>query len=82
MANDIQSVSVKTITTSPTTISNLNTFSVLNSSADPLSISTDGGTSSVTLTTGQTLTISASSGFTLPPVTLTGTSMSAQVITT
>ena len=82
MANDIQSVSVKTIVVSPTTLSNLNTISVLNSSTDALSVSTDGGTNSVVLTTGQSLTMSASSGFTLPPVKLFGTSVNAQVITT
>jgi len=82
MANDIQSVSVKTITISPTTLSNLNSISVLNSSTDALSVSTDGGTNAVVLTTGQSLTLSASSGFTLPPVKLFGASVNAQVITT
>ena len=82
MANEIQSVSVKTIVVSPTTLSNLNSISILNSSVDALSVSTDGGTNSVVLTTGQSLSMSASSGFTLPPVILSGASVDASVITT
>lgn len=79
---DIQSISVKTITTSPTTLTALNTFSVLNGSAQPLNISTDGGVNQVVLTTGQTLMLSANAGFILPDIRLSGTSMSAEVITT
>ena len=79
---EIQSITIKTITTSPTTLSGLNTFSVLNGSAQPLNISTDGGVNQVVLTTGQTLMLSANTGFILPDILLSGTSMSAEVITT
>ncbi len=82
MSDEIQRVVVQTITTSPTTLSGLNTFSVLNGSSLPLSISVDGGTNSVTLTQGQTLMLSANTGFVLPDIILSGAGMSAEVITT
>lgn len=82
MSDEIQRVVVQTITTSPTTLIGLNTFSVLNGSSLPLSISVDGGTNSVTLTQGQTLMLSANTGFVLPDIRLSGAGMSAEVITT
>jgi hypothetical protein len=82
MSDEIQRVIVKTYTTSPTILSGLNTFSVLNGSVDPLTISVNNGTDSVALTSGQTLMLSASTGFVLPDITLSGTAMSAYVITT
>jgi hypothetical protein len=60
----------------------LNTFSVLNGSAQPLNISVDNGANQVVLTTGQTLMLSSNTGFVLPDILLSGTSMSAEVITT
>jgi hypothetical protein len=80
MSTPIQRVQVKTITTSPTTISGANTISILNGSVNDLTISTDGGTNSITLTTGQSLSMSASTGFVLPDIVFTGTAMSAEVI--
>lgn len=80
MATPIQSVQVKTITTSPTTISGANTISILNGGTNDLTISTDGGTNSITLSTGQSLSMSASTGFVLPNILLTGTSMTAEII--
>jgi len=80
MSTPIQKVQVKTITTSPTTISGANTISILNGSANALTISTDGGTNSIALTTGQSLSMSASTGFVLPDIVLSGTSMSAEII--
>lgn len=82
MSSETQRVVVTTYTTSPTTLSDLNTFSVKNGSADALSISVDGGLNSVILTQGQTLMLSASAGFVLPDITMSGTSMSAEVIFT
>jgi hypothetical protein len=82
MSDEIQRMVVQTITTSPTTLSGLNTFSVLNGSSLPLSISVDGGTNSVTLTQGQTLMLSSNTGFVLPDIILSGAGMSAEVITT
>jgi hypothetical protein len=80
MSTPIQSVQVKTITSSPTTISGANTISILNGSVNDLTISTDGGTNSITLSTGQSLSMSASTGFVLPDIRLSGTAMSAEVI--
>lgn len=80
MANQIQQMTAEAFTTSPTTLQNLNTFSVINQSNDVLYISTNNGVSSITLTTGQTLMISANVGFVLPDILMTGTNMNAQVI--
>jgi hypothetical protein len=82
MSDEIQRMIVRTITTSPTTLQNLNTFSVLNGSAQPLNISVDNGANQVVLTTGQTLMLSSNTGFVLPDILLSGASMSAEVITT
>lgn len=80
MANQIQLMTAESLTTSPTTLSNLNTFSVINQSNDVLFISTNAGVTSITLTTGQTLMISSNVGFVLPPILMTGSNMNAQVI--
>tara|TARA_R110000822_G_scaffold184080_1_gene323482 strand:+ start:925 stop:1173 length:249 start_codon:yes stop_codon:yes gene_type:complete len=80
MANQIQLMTAESLTTSPTTLSNLNTFSVINQSNDVLFISTNAGVTSISLTTGQTLMISSNVGFVLPPILMTGSNMNAQVI--
>jgi hypothetical protein len=80
MANQIQQMTAESFTTSPTVLSDLNTFSVINQSNDVLYISTNNGVTGITLTTGQTLMISSNVGFVLPPITMTGTNMNAQVI--
>jgi hypothetical protein len=80
MANPIQQMTAESYTTSPTILPNLNTFSVINQSNDPLYISTNAGVSSITLTTGQTLMISANVGFVLPNIQMSGSNMNAQVI--
>jgi hypothetical protein len=82
MSTDIQRVVVITYTTSPTTLSNLNTISVLNGGSDALTISADGGLNSVTLSQGQTLQLVSNTGFVLPPITLSGSNMVAEVIFT
>jgi hypothetical protein len=77
----IQQVQIKTITTSPTTLSGLNTLSVLNgSSSNSLTIGVDGSGETITLDSGQTLTLNAYSGFILPDIVISGTSLSAQVV--
>jgi hypothetical protein len=77
----IQQVQIKTITTSPTTLSGLNTLSVLNgSSSNSLTIGVDGSGETITLDSGQTLTLNAYSGFILPDRVISGTSLSAQVV--
>jgi hypothetical protein len=80
MSIPIQNMICESFTTSPTILPNLNTFSVINQSNDVLYISTNDGVTSITLTTGQTLMISANVGFVLPPIKMTGTNMNAQVI--
>lgn len=80
MANPIQQMTAESFTTSPKTLTDLNTFSVINQSNDVLYISTNNGVSQISLTTGQTLMISANVGFVLPPILMTGTNMNAQVI--
>jgi len=80
MANPIQQMTAESFTTSPTILTDLNTFSVINQSNDVLYISTNNGVSQISLTTGQTLMISANVGFVLPPILMTGTNMNAQVI--
>jgi len=80
---DIQSVSIKTITTSPTTLVNLNSISILNGNAtNALTIAVTGSADLITLTTGQSVTLTASTGFVLPSLTITGTGLSANVVTT
>jgi hypothetical protein len=80
MANQIQQMTAESFTTSPTILTDLNTFSVINQSNDVLYISTNNGVSQISLTTGQTLMISANVGFVLPAILMTGTNMNAQVI--
>jgi len=80
---DIQSVSIRTITTSPTTLVNLNSISILNGNAtNSLTIAVTGSADLITLTTGQSVTLTASTGFVLPSLTITGTGLSANVVTT
>jgi len=76
MSTETQKISAKTYSTT-TTLPNLNTISILNGSADALQVSVDGGVSAIRLTEGQTLSLSASTGFVLPDIRLT----SAGVIT-
>jgi hypothetical protein len=82
MSNEIQRVVVEEITTSPKTYSGLNTISILNNSVDVLNVSVNAGASSVELAAGQTMMLQASTGFVLPDVLLTGTSMKAEIIYT
>jgi hypothetical protein len=80
---DIQSVSIRTITTSPTTLVNLNSISILNGNAtNALTIAVTGSADLITLTTGQSVTLTASTGFVLPSLTITGTGLTANVVTT
>jgi len=75
-----QNISIRTITTSPTTLTGLNTLTILNSSStDAITLSAGG--SSIQLGTSQTLTLNASTGFTLPEIRIFGTGLNASVIT-
>lgn len=76
-----QNITITSITTSPTTLSGLNTLSVLNgSTSDSLTIGVDGSGNTITLTSGQTLTLNASTGFSLPDIVISGTGLTAQVV--
>lgn len=76
-----QNITIQAITISPTTISNKNSLSVLNGSASEIiTIGVSGSGQAITLTSGQTITLNASTGFTLPKIIISGTSLSAQVI--
>lgn len=80
---DIQSISIRTISTSPTTLTSLNSISILNGNAtNSLTIAVTGSGNLITLTTGQSVTLTASTGFVLPDLTITGTGLTANVVTT
>tara|TARA_R100001015_G_C4587572_1_gene143371 strand:+ start:439 stop:684 length:246 start_codon:yes stop_codon:yes gene_type:complete len=77
-----QNITIQTITTSPTTLSNLNSITILNgSSSNSLTLAVSGSANNVSLGSGQTLTLNASTGFTLPDLTITGTGLTANVVT-
>jgi hypothetical protein len=78
--NAIQQMTAESFTTSPTILEDLNTFSVINQSNDVLYISTNGGVTEITLSSGQSLMLSSNVGFVLPPIQMTGTNMNASVI--
>lgn len=80
---DIQSISIRTITTSPTTLTTLNSISILNGNAtNSLTIAVTGSADLITLTTGQSVSLTAYTGFVLPDLTITGTGLSANIVTT
>ena len=77
-----QNITIQTITTSPTTLSNLNSITILNgSSSNSLTLAVSGSANNVSLGSGQTLTLNASTGFTLPDLTITGTGLTVNVVT-
>ena len=77
-----QNITIQTISVSPTTLSNLNNITILNgSSTDALTLQVSGSSESISLASGQTLTLNASTGFSLPDLTLSGTGLTANVVT-
>jgi len=77
-----QNITIQTISTSPTTLSGLNSITILNGSAtDSITLAVDGSANSISLGSGQTLTLNASTGFTLPDLTLSGSGLTANVVT-
>ncbi len=77
-----QNITIQTISVSPTTLSNLNNITILNgSSTNPLTLQVSGSSESISLASGQTLTLNASTGFSLPDLTLSGTGLTANVVT-
>ena len=82
MASPIQSIRLQSVV-SATTYQELNSISILNNSADDLNIInvTNGG--AIILRQEQSVTITSSTGFVLPTLTLSSTgSINASVITT
>jgi len=79
----IQNVNLINLTTSRS-FTNLNTISILNSSADALEIiNVDAGGTSIFLSQGESVTLSASTGFVLPEIELNSAgTIDCQVITT
>jgi hypothetical protein len=67
----IQNITLKQIT-STTSLSSLDNISVLNSSASAtITVSSDGGSNTVTLKTGESISLQSSSGYSLPTITIT-----------
>lgn len=82
MATDIQSIHLEIITTT-TNYRELNTISIINQSADDLTITNASSSGNITLKEGQTLFISSNTGFVLPDLELdSGGTINASVITT
>lgn len=65
MATPIQSINLQSIT-STTTFTELNTISIINQSADDCTITNTSSSGDITLKEGQTLLLTASTGFVLP----------------
>jgi len=77
-----QNILIHEFTTSPTFLRNKNSITILNgSTTDSLTVGVVGSGKRVTLSSGQTLTLNASTGFTLPNIEILGTNLSAQVVT-
>ena len=82
MASPIQFITIQTIVAS-TTFEGLNSISILNQSSDGLDIVNLTTTGSISLRQGQSVTITSSTGFVLPKLSLSSTgTINASVITT
>jgi len=78
---DIQSLSLNVITAT-TNYTQLNTISIINQSADKLTITNTSSSGNVGLLQGQTLMLTANTGFVLPNIRLdSGGTINASVIT-
>jgi len=77
----VQNLQIKTITTSPTTLSGVKTIAILNGSASNIiTIKVSGSLESITLGSGQTLNLSASTGFVLPDLEFSGVLLNCEVV--
>ena len=78
-----ENVTIQTISESPTTLSGLNSIMILNGSdTNPLRLIISGATEHIDLTSGQTLTLTAYAGFTLPDLELSGVELTANIVKT
>lgn len=76
-----QSLTIKTITISPTTLSGVKTIAILNgSNSDSITIKVSGSADSILLKKNQTLSLNASTGFVLPDLEVSGTGLTCEVI--
>ena len=81
MATPIQSFSLNVITAT-TNYTELNTISIINQSADDLSVTNTSSSGSIVILQGQTLMITANTGFVLPNLQLDSQgAINASVIT-
>lgn len=77
-----QNITIQTITTSPTTLKGINSITILNGSAsDSITLAVSGSLNNIALGSGQTLTLNASTGFTLPDLTFSGSGLTANIVT-
>tara|TARA_Y100000389_G_scaffold113651_1_gene110775 strand:- start:9982 stop:10227 length:246 start_codon:yes stop_codon:yes gene_type:complete len=77
-----QNITIQTISTSPTTLRGLNSITILNGSAsNSITLAVGDSLKNISLGSGQTLTLNASTGFTLPDLTLSGIGLTANVVT-
>lgn len=76
-----QSLTIKTITISPTTLSGIKTIAILNgSNSHSITIKVSGSADSILLKKNQTLSLNASTGFVLPDLEVSGTGLTCEVI--
>jgi hypothetical protein len=77
-----QSLTIKTITISPTTLSGIKTIAILNStsSTNIITIKVSGSSDSIHIHKNQTLSLNASTGFVLPDLEVSGTGLTCMVI--
>ena len=76
-------VTISTISVSPTTLSGLQSLTLLNGSeTNPITVAIDGATENIILIAKQTLTFDASDGKLLPDITLSGTELTANTVST
>lgn len=76
-------VTISTISVSPTTLSGLQSLILLNGSeTNSITVAIDGATEDIILAAKQTLNFDASDGKLLPDITLTGTELTANTVST
>jgi len=76
-------INIQTISSSPTTLANLSSITILNANAsNDITLTVSGSLENLTIESGQTITLNASVGFKLPELTLIGDDLYANVVST
>jgi len=76
-------VNIATLSVSPTTLSGLQSLVLLNGSeVNTITVAIDGATEDIVLDAKQTLSFDASDGNLLPNITLSGTELTANIVST